>query len=274
MSKRKEILDRIDKIFTYTCLSGIGLTMIVLAALPLQNRIVRNAGARLESFIQSDLGGIMEEQENKLGITHFGVPEVFSGFPAEWSGFETLGVSGTYEPSNDSIYLSPICHVEDHPDDKWIRLINCGRPHDARAVLAHELGHFYVDKLNESLGRDDFGSYDGVAVRDATPEHVGQKLIGEGISEYFRVAVTGGQDNFEDYEYPNHFEKFKSDKFFYGGGYHLVKPIIDLHGKRGIEYLIINPPATEQDFEDIIGYREKVLEALQNESIDGTQSSP
>ena len=92
-------------------------------------------------------------------------------------------------------------------------------------------------------------------------ETVGKKLISEGIAEYFERTLNNGKDNFKDSDWPENLGDFIQNKIIYNGGLHLVKPIIDRYGKRGIETLIINPPSLE-DLSNLPEYQNRVIESL------------
>ena len=204
--------------------------------------IVKNVVEKsIQPYVESHIVTIIKDQEERLGIQHFGIPRIaykqkisLSNGPLESK--EGIGF-GIYKAKADEIHLSLRYLVT--PDTSLVNTIATEIfgilfPRvNVKEVLDHELGHFYIDKFNESLGKGDWSN-----------RNRGKKIISEGICEYFRIVLNnGGKHDFADY-----------------GGLPIVKPILDRYGKRGIDYLITNPPNVEM--EDILGYQNKVLEAL------------
>ncbi len=221
-----------------------------------QNRINHS----IQPYVESNITRIIETQEDVLGIQHFGVPKISYKQP-HWikDGFQ---VSGAYEPEKDQIYLPLGLAITPERNLSNILAIcmTFGSTHNVKETLDHELGHFYADKLCESLGKGDWLHFsDG---REINVNDVGIKLVSEGIAEYFKRTLNGGKDDFEDSDWPRKFEDFFTRKVIYDGGFHLVKPIIDMYGRRGIERLMSNPPHTMQDLNYLPMYQNRVIASL------------
>ena len=112
--------------------------------------------------------------------------------------------------------------------------------------MGHELGHFYADKLNEGLGAGNWKLNLGNPFTKIIRDRFGYKVIGEGIAEYFRIKGAKQEHKTEEHKWPRYKIEYLDDDIPYRIGYQLVKPIIDKHGRRGIEYLISNPPSNEE----------------------------
>jgi len=169
-----------------------------------------------------------------------------------------------YTAENDTIYLPPngfnfspkiqLTSVEQY-------LFLLGLINNVKDIIDHELGHFYIDKLNESLGKGNF------EIDDTSKEDIIRtKLLSEGVAVYFDKTINGGKDNFKDSDWPKETEDFLKRKTHYDGGFHFVKPIIDAYGKKGIEYLICNPP-TKEDLKDLSEYRQRALQELESKKL-------
>lgn len=199
-----------------------------------------------KKYIEKNLVNIINSQNEKLGIVHFGIPKL---------SYEQDSIpfifSGIYRSKEDKIYLSTTFHLE-----------------GMLKTLNHELGHYYTDKLNESLGKGDFE----IDFNDSKECFIGKKIIGEGIAEYFLCRMNGIEDDFQDSEWPADILGFYQSRVIYNGGHHFVKPIIDEHGKRGIEYLITNIP-TLDDLKNFKKYQKKTLDCLSGDIVK-TSSSP
>lgn len=203
----------------------------------------------IQPYVDSHLETVMEQQEAVLGIEYFGTPKVYF--------FQDMVRAGTYNSKNDEIGLSETTAIT--PEKSLPNIIRTcmafGFTHSIKATLDHELGHFYVDKLSESIGKGDWPS-------QGEYRTVGESLVSEGIAEYFGRELNGGKDEFFDLCWPDNPEKAVwSLNLIYDGGYHLVKPIIDRYRKRGIEYLITHPP-THKDLGDLPGYQKRAMQEL------------
>lgn len=220
---------------------GIGIGAIIFSLASSYFIVKDRVEQGIQPYVESHIVEIVKEQEERLGIKHFGIPKIVYEQRISLSnglvGSDKDRIFGIYKSKTDEVYLSTSYLVT--PERNLVNIIAteifATSLIDVKELLDHELGHFYVDKLNENLGKGNWSN------REA-----GKKIVVEGISEYFRVTLNnGGKQNFRDY-----------------GGLPLVKPIIDKYGKRGIEHLIKNPPNVEM--EDLLEYQNKVLEALSN----------
>lgn len=181
---------------------------------------------------------IIAKQEQAFGIKHehklelLATPKIF--------------FQGEYDPSTNNITMSSLNYA--------ISPIAA-----TEATLHHELGHSFADQCSEQLGKGNFPE----EKRTTKEEDVSDCLIGQGIAEYFERRFTKQKDDFEDTEWPTTTNEFLTDRITYGGGYHLVKPILDKAGvQRGVEYLVQHP-LTSEDFRDIPAYQKRTLEALE-----------
>jgi hypothetical protein len=213
--------------------------------------------------VESHLERVIEHQEKKLGIKHFGMPKVsFRQLP--WlEHFLLYQTAGQYNPNEDEILLSLGVTItpEKNLPNILATALSFGSVPAVEDALYHELGHFYTDKLHESLGRGNWPDYTDKQKAD---DYVGLRLISEGIAEYFRKTMNDEQDNFDDSDWPEELEDLGATEI-YKGGFHLVKPIIDKYGKRGIEYLTDNPPNTK-DLANLPAYQHRILRSLASQS--------
>ncbi|MDH3353414.1 MAG: hypothetical protein OEL87_03125, partial [Nanoarchaeota archaeon] len=219
----------------------IGLNGIIWTSLSagyiLQNRI----NDSIPPYIESNLERIMERQEDRLGIKHFGAPKIVYKKPRWQKSPVTMNISGIYYPKEDEIYfpLGSAITPEKNLINNIVTTIAPGLTHNIKQTLDHELGHFYTDKLSESLGRGDWPIFSD---KQSLGDKIGLKMTSEGIAEYFERSASGQSGNFYNYNWPKKTEDLVSTDRLYDGGFHLVKPIIDIYGKQGMKYLIINPP--------------------------------
>lgn len=197
----------------------------------------------IQPYIEKNLTRLIEKQEQKMGIKHFGVPKVKYGLPEDIPDIVKIAGAfrGFYTQENDTIYLVTGTLVT--PENTWEDLLgnifNLGETKIADETLYHELGHYYADKLAEMVGLPG-----DVAL--SKEEIVPKKIVSEGIAKYFEHKTMGTEYNNLP-EYLDDLEGFTSDTdFYYNGGYQLVKPIIDKYGDKGIAYLLIMPPTTQE----------------------------
>ncbi len=220
----------------------------------------------IKDFVEDNLEGIMYKQEVEMGIRHFGVPEIFYGMP---QGREEDSFA-TYRLLEDKICLN-ISAIE----KGFVKLLKNPKRTNflfieeyVGMVLDHELGHYYSDKFSESLG---LGSWPPLHFEEN--QKIGRKIIMEGIAEYFRIhmnvssgnycSIGGVKGNFTDTEWSDNVSQMRNSRHYYEGGHHLVKPIIDVHGRRGIETLIRNVLLEDSELRDMVGFRERIMTELE-----------
>ena len=254
MTKKKvEQLRKFLKI-SICSLLGIELALIGSVAYNFQGN------KAIKPYVENNLTKIIQKQEEKMGLKHFDMPSVEYDLPKDLPQIIKISPAfvGLYRPEEDKIYLiTCIMRTKEFNLENTIaEIANFGFVNDAEEVVYHELGHFYADKLSEYLG---WGNWPPKVV--GNDKFVGVKMVSEGIAEYFEHKSTGNEYD-KPPEYLLNLEEFKSDNdFFYNGGYQLVKPIIDKHGRIGIAYLIESPPELE-DIIDLVKYQKRAIEFL------------
>lgn len=204
----------------------------------------------LKEFIDENLGKIMGEQEKNLDFKYSGIPQILIGMPDE----KNVSTIGLYKMLEDKLYLDEAGFFENFENFENLNrsLVN--------AVLSHELGHYYSDKLTESKISENF--YERDFSRD---EAIGLLIIQEGIAEYFGNYLGDSNPDFDDSLWPSRIFMLRLNRYIYDGGHFLVKPILDKFGvEKGVEYLLNNPPKTEMELLDLPGYRQKVTNSLES----------
>jgi hypothetical protein len=211
---------------------------------------------------------IMKFQEKKFKISYRSIPRLkFASLPSSLSDGSYVVLEGMYVPDEDTIYLNNFykeCEVPLLPKNledlnglfllgyKSVSDTSRCNPANVRAILAHELGHAYVNQLSLAIGNGnwpDFSSLEGGP--EGLWKSAGLKLVSEGIAEYFSKALGGVKDDFSGSEW----ERIANDPYrttypdAVRAGFHFVKPILDKFGERGMIYLIKNPPVVkDMDF--------------------------
>lgn len=214
-----------------------------------------------QEYVEKNLGRIMRDQERRVGLAHLGVPNIIFN--------ETRIGSDRYSPENDSIYLYEGLTVHPEPRCPFLDFMGLGTPpseSNVQDTLEHELGHFYVDQLSERMGNGSWPkSEEELKGSFANVHNAASSIVGEGIAEYFERENNEKPDDFEDSEWPTEEGKdlfdFHVGRVAYDGGYHLVKPIIDKYGVRGVKYLMTNLP-TREDLFALPEYRDRTLANL------------
>lgn len=244
---------------------GINIAALVLgitASYLFESRILKNEVRKtIQPYVENHLTEIIHEQEEKLGIQHYGVPKIEYETKHLPKGLEGNLVFGSYSPSNNTIYLPFDLAVtpETNLQNILFTILNFFGTHDVRRTLNHELGHFYLDQLSEVLEVKDFLTY-----TEDKDDNLRKKLISEGVAGYFERKMSGSSFldcRFEDSDWPRRLEHFWTHRVIFEGGLSLVTPIIDKFGRRGIEYLILNPPSLK-DLGDMPGYLNRVMQTL------------
>ncbi|RJQ15898.1 hypothetical protein C4573_07135 [Candidatus Woesearchaeota archaeon] len=237
---------------------GVGLAAIAYLAIDpfgFRQRAIDN----LPAYVEKQAPIIMEAQEKALGIKYSGKPNFKFALPQDAEDKPLDPFLAVYKPSDTTIYLSnakvPITS-ENSFTNFHVSFDIFANVYYADETIAHELGHFYVDQLNNSLQFKAPGF-----IADTLPDF-GVRLVSEGIAEYFSRKLGDSTDYFSDSQWPilpiHIFKPFH----LYEGGYHLVKPVIDNYGKEGIEYLMFHLPDTLDDIYDLPEYQKQTLEEL------------
>ena len=199
---------------------------------------------------------IAKKQDSVLGLQNFEDPEILFDEVFKY-GLDpsdpkaTIPQYGWYDRSNDII---------------WINLKAKKR---LAENLSHERGHWYPDKLSESIGNGSWRLEIKSFIQEMFQNAKGDKLISEGIAAYFERKPFGGpieQLSYKDFE--KYFKRDSTDiRINYDVGYALVAPILDrsvsLTGSvdKGIELLIKNTPE-KRDLKDLVVYRERILDMV------------
>jgi hypothetical protein len=183
-------------------------------------------------LLRERLENLIAVQEEKLGMNHFGTPKL------------VVAMRGYNEPCHQNGEI-----ILEYWDEEY---------------LYHELGHFYLGELCKKLNVDL-----SVNNKEITQWFEARnQFISEGIATYFGREMTGEEANFNDSEYPKTIGEFLRNKFnfllrlYYGGGYHLFKPILDKFGvEEGCKRIILHLPKKEEMVELPV-YRRKILGEL------------
>lgn len=196
--------------------------------------------------VREEIREMAQKQETVLGIKHFEKPKI------------------SFEPNQENTLRDVTGTYNQEKDEIWIDLSRY-----SSGTLSHELGHFYVDKLNESLNNKNWRYKKGFLsfLESLFSDDRGTKLVAEGIADYFKHKTKGDTLssglNYKSFdEYLN--EDGGSDAYA-EIGYKLVAPIIDRRINRGIETLTRNLP-TNRDLKSLVKYQQRVLRIVEQNS--------
>lgn len=217
-------------------------------------------------YVNENLDAIIRKQEQKLNIIHREVPTVKVGISAQTKKlFPHSLICGSYNSEENTIYLKNDIIIDAKNEIQGLEVMTSSCT--IKMVLDHELGHFYCDKLSENLEK---GSWPQTLLENGTVDENAIHIIREGIAEYFVRTMNIHYDYFNNEEWPKRKQDFVDKnnpsvpnyRMWYDGGYHLVKPIIDKFGVKGITYLMFHPP-TEEELINLKEYQLKVIQQLQ-----------
>lgn len=233
------------KFFRKVAALGTLYTACALASLTEQKE------GEFKSYVDQNLEKIIRKQEETLGIIYPKErPAIHYYIPSE-----NVIVRGNYDQKTNEIFLLS----DRYEDPEWNFSI-------ARDTLHHELAHYYMDKLSEEIANADYPQY---GENTSLAEMLSIKLISEGTATYIERKMNGQKDTFTDHDWPKTMQGFvlhqyipyPKNEIIYDGGFHLVKPIIDQYGKKGIKYLMFNPPK-EGEMLNLPLYQQRILEEL------------
>jgi len=218
--------------------------------------LYRHKDPDIEAYVQENLEQIIEQQEEKIGISYPAErPKIEYLFPEEeiYSGFV-----GLYDNKEDTIYLPSGLLTTPEWDfgDFMATIFTFNSTADVKRVLDHELTHFYCDGIKEQVLGQNYHIFE---VNYFIPEErIANQLINEGIAKYVENKMNGeDNDPFPFEEWPTEIKGF-SNRVIYEGGYALVRPIIDKHGEKGIQFLLFNH-LTPKELYTPEEYQEKIL---------------
>jgi hypothetical protein len=225
-----------------------------------------NYHRNLIDYVETRLPEIAQAEADTLGFQDMGFPFV------EYAPKLALGkqyrdsaqVVATYSMTNETICLANIL------DSNNLNLNNGNNPGSIGSSLSsdrkridetlyHEYAHYLFDRFSKNSGKGEFPD-----IQKYGPSYsIGLKLISEGLANYATLRMTGEKDCFVDSLYPRQAEDFFYSRIIAQGGRHLVKPIVDKYGLRGIKYLMLHPPSNNE-LKNVTKYQKRVLSALKH----------
>ncbi len=229
--KQTKITKPIERIVDSIVSIGMAAFLLYVGSMTIGASFLEN---RAKNYAEKNLTRIMKEQEERMGIKYECIPKLQADLPEENYAFKTavkmIGIAAVYDKETETIHFCP-----------WSAVFQ-------EATLKHELGHFYFFKLAEKMNAKYW--FKKLTEKTTIQEWEGIRIISEGVGEYFTL------DN------GIHTNCWICGKNAYHQGYHLVKPIIDKHEQKGIEYLIRNPLKPE-DMKNLEGYQKRALDELE-----------
>ncbi len=211
----------------------------------------------IQAYVEKNLEHIIKKQEEKIGITYPAErPRIEYAFPEEYI---FPGIFGFYNDKEDTLYLPSGLLTNPKLDFSDYLTIIATFNHTAniKRVLDHELVHFYCDKLKEQVWKK-YNLFPKSRLLFSNEEIIADKLINEGIAEYVENTMNGEEEKpFSFEKWPLETAQF-SNRGIYRGGYAIVKPIIDKYNKKGIQFLLFNPPTSKEIFTPK-EYQERIL---------------
>lgn len=245
MLTRKKLVLTVSAAALLVASSFIGIALFAVPRQPDSDQEIQAHVGRYAKFI-------LDQQIKTFHLSqHLPTPKIILGRP---SAFFYVG---EYDPDKVTICISTFWTYA-HKDSfiNWLKGFHKWSSH-TRPILSHELGHYYADQLSLRTGHGHWPQLEKKDLSDT--ELFGLTLVSEGMAVYFNRAINGGDDAFTDEMYPK--KPDWSGWVDYDGGYHLIKPILDRYGERGMIYIMTHPP-NSHDIALLPQYRANVLAAL------------
>lgn len=212
---------------------------------------VERKEGEFKTYVDQNLEELIQEQEDTLDINYPKERPIIHYYihPGK------KGAYGSYDYKTNEIFLLS----DQYEPPEWDFAT-------AKDTIHHELAHYYLDMLSEQLVHADWPKYEDDM---SLAQMLGIKLISEGTATYIERRMNGQEDTFTDQDWPKSVQGFvfhplmpvPKSEIVYEGGFHLVKPIIDQYGEKGIKYLMFNPPK-EQEILNLPLYQQRILEEL------------
>lgn len=160
-----------------------------------------------------------------------------------------VGTAGIYHEGNNTIYLPSGILTKPQMDleDFIVMIATFNSTSDVKRTLDHELAHFYCDSVKEKRLGKNWHEYE-IHIPFSLEDKVADSLVNEGIATYIEIEMNGGDDDiFKIEEWPSEINGF-TNRAVYQGGAFLVRPIIEKHGEKGIEHILLHPPIGKEIF--------------------------
>jgi hypothetical protein len=244
----------LDKIRNCTQKQVIGMVAAVILGAAISNSVNRvYYSIRAEEYLEENFEALVEKQEKEMGIKHSFIPERnnYYGLPSFSPIYESP--AAIYRPEEEDLHFNLLnlqeagfCPFFICPNEYYKYYIEHG--------VLHEMGHFYFD---QDMKRHNLK---GLPVDVLT---LGEKIVYEGIAEYFFVKTQGLEDDFHDHEWLD--LNWDSPNYFYPASLHLVSPVMDLFGMEGMRYIAVHPP-NEEDIFQLQKYQTRILDELAKET--------
>lgn len=244
---------RRNKTFRTILLIGAVFFITKTALRQVRPDVVNYLKPRLEQSIQpyvnKHLDEIMKEQEEKLGLKYSEKPTIAYTLPEQYQAIENVNprFAACYDIADNTIYIST--HHKITPEitlnNLLAKIFASDVFLDVKKVVQHELGHYYADKLNEEQSRGNWPTFKRAPENlEELEARIRTELISEGIAEYFKNKTRNEEPQIEHW-YSNPYAMLEP-VITYTQGYCLVKPVIELYKRKGIEYLMMNPPRVDE----------------------------
>lgn len=202
----------------------------------------------LEHYIHDELPEIIAQEEQIFRIKDNSTPRVDAYFDSCSSEY------GKYTFKDEKTYIN----------EAECSLLNI------LEVIAHEKGHYYTNLLAKAIGVNLRETYTSDNIITA----MGTKMVFEGIAEYCEKKICLEEEN--DFEWPkdpitNYVKselgmseaKDSTRDYIYDGGYFVVKPVIEMYGVIGIEYMLQHPPTSYDELQKPAEfYDQRILQDL------------
>lgn len=139
---------------------------------------------------------------------------------------------------------------------------------DSQELADHELGHALADQVSQKNGAGKWFLPEKMQTLKQ-PEAFGLSVVSEGVAVWFAKTLHPSRSVISEKSFPANAEELRiyvgsSDLMIYGGGYWIVRDILDKYGERGLIWLIKNPLSLSMHTmrADAIAYRKRALEEL------------
>jgi len=237
---------------------GAALAMI-------KNRADQKIDASIQPYVEKNAERLLQVESELLDVPYTCTP-IFSFEVVSTTGPSASGPAGQYVGETQTLHLLPSKLAPSNTG--WVgqleRAVEVRT--DADRVIAHEFGHHLIDQWSRVQGR---GMWPCVDEEDKITSRIGLYMINEGLAKYAQCTAIDGKSVLPaNVDLSAMYNQVVDGVFpllrllVYEGGFQLVQPVLDQHGKRGIEFLLEHPPS-DTDMFDLGAYQSGVLGALE-----------
>ena len=230
-----------------------------------------------KQYVTEHIKTFQADQCKQMNLCYTTNPDIIFSIPPGLDLQTALTIGGGYD--NGTLYF-PLWNARPPPTTFATKLQQFHNEHtpfyrlffskrnDVAPRMHHELAHLFTDERRKQLGVVRLIDRDlrGKITQEQFGQLVCERIIAEGIATYVQAEMNDHQEAYTRApqqwpKWPQEWRSFLETEIIYNGGYQIVKPILNEHGKRGIDTLILFPLQPEELSNPLL-YQKRIMDLL------------